>query len=167
MTTIIHFFRRFNLFCFGISGLLLIFVTLITFFDVIGRYFRAPIPGALELTQLALSCIVFLTLAHTQTIKGHIFLDYTIPLPKNLQLILDTFLSLIGLFVMGVLAYKSVFFVIESFNSREWTDYHHIPLYLIKSVVILGGLSFCIELIIEVLENVKQRRRVDSGTVVE
>jgi TRAP-type transport system small permease protein len=159
--------KRFNMYCYGASALLLIFVVLITFFDVIGRYFRAPIPGTFELSQLALSCMIFLTLAHTQAIKGHIFLDYTIPLPRKLQTILDVFLTLISLFVMGVLSWKSVPFVFDSYTSREWTDYHQIPLFFIKIFLFVGGLAFCLQLIIDIVEIFKKPGRTISGNVID
>jgi len=159
--------KRFNMYCYGASALLLIFVVLITFFDVIGRYFRAPIPGTFELSQLALSCMIFLTLAHTQAIKGHIFLDYAIPLPRKVQTILDVFLTLISLFVMGVLTWKSVPFVLDSYTSREWTDYHQIPLFFIKIFLFVGGLAFCLQLIIDIVEIFKKPGRVISGNVID
>lgn len=159
--------KRFNLYCFGSSALLLIFVALITFFDVIGRYFRVPIPGTFELSQLALSCMVFLTLAHTQAVKGHIFLDYAIPLPHKGQIILDVFLSLVSLFVMAVLTWKSIPFIMESYASKEWTDYHQIPVYLIKFFLFMGSLTFCLQLVIDIIEIFKKPGRNTSGNAVD
>lgn len=159
--------KQFNLFCYGTSALLLIFVALITFFDVIGRYFRIPIPGTFELSQLALSCMIFLTLAHTQAIKGHIFLDYTIPLPHKGQKILDVLLSLVSLFVMVVLTWKSIPFIMESYASKEWTDYHQIPVYLIKCFLFIGSLTFCLQLVIDIIEIFKKPGRNTSGNTVD
>lgn len=159
--------KQFNLFCYGASALLLIFVALITFFDVIGRYFRIPIPGTFELSQLALSCMIFLTLAHTQAIKGHIFLDYTIPLPHKGQKILDVLLSLVSLFVMAVLTWKSVPFIIDSYTSKEWTDYHQIPVYFIKIFLFVGSITFCLQLIIDIIEILTQQGRNTSGNAVD
>ena len=167
MKRMVAMFKRFNMYCFGASALLLIFVTLITFFDVIGRYFRVPIPGTFELSQLSLSCMIFLTLTHVQAKKGHIFLDYTIPLPRKGQKILDVILTLISLFVMAVLTWKSVPFIFDSYTSREWTDYHQIPLYFIKIFLFIGGLTFCLQLIIDIVEIFNQPGRTESGNVID
>jgi TRAP-type transport system small permease protein len=159
--------QRFNMYCYGASALLLILITLITFADVVGRYFRVPVPGTLELTQLAISCVVFLTLAHTQAVKGHIFLEYALPLPPKAQTVLDTLLTLISLFVMAILTWKSVPLIIDAYRNNEWSDYHHIPLFLIKVVVFIGGLSFCLQLIIDIVEILKQPGRTASGNAID
>ena len=51
-------------------------IMLLTTFDVAGRYlFHAPILGVFEVTEFMLVCVVFLSLAYTQSLKGHIEVD--------------------------------------------------------------------------------------------
>jgi TRAP-type C4-dicarboxylate transport system permease small subunit len=167
MNRIVPIIKRFNLYCYSASALLLIFVVLITVFDVIGRYFRHPIPGTFELSQFALSCMIFLSIAHTLAIKGHIFLDYAIPLPRKVQSVLDILLALVSLFVMVIFTWKSVPFVLESYMSKEWSDYLHIPLFFIKISLFIGGLGFSLQLIIDIIEKFKQPERMESGFIVD
>lgn len=167
MRRIVDFIKRFDLFCYNASALLLVFVGLITFFDVIGRYLRHPIPGTFELSQIALACMIFLTIAHTQAIKGHIFLDFSLPLPPRVQDILDMFLMLVSLFVMGVFTWQSVRFILSSYESGEWSDYLHLPLFAVKIFLFIGGLTFCLQLIIDIMERFQKSERTTHGDLVD
>ncbi|MBN2568452.1 MAG: TRAP transporter small permease [Deltaproteobacteria bacterium] len=167
MNKIAAIIKRCNFYCYCTSYFLLIFVALITFFDVIGRYFRHPIPGTFELSQFALSCMIFLSIAHTLAIKGHIFLDFAIPLPHKVQSVLDILLSLVSLFVMVIFTWKSVPFILDSYMSKEWSDYLHIPLFFVKISLFIGGLGFSLQLIIDIIEKFKQPERMGSGFIVD
>ena len=144
--------KRLNMVLYGSSAALLIFVVMITFIDVVGRYFRFPLPGTLELSQLILACMIYLTLAHTQAQKGHIALDFSIPLPHKVKTAVDILLTLLSLFVMAVFTWKSVPFISDAFHSNEWSDYHHIPVFIFKISLFVGGLTFCLQLIIDIIQ---------------
>jgi len=158
--------RRFNMYLYGGSAVLLIFVVIITFIDVVGRYFRFPLPGTLELSQLILACMIYLTLAHTQAKKGHIFLDFSIPLPHKVKTVVEILVTLLSLFVMAVLTWKSVPFISDAFTSNEWSDYHHIPIFIFKIFLFIGGLAFCLQLVIDIIEICNKSRGQASGNNV-
>ena len=57
----------------------LTFMMALTVADVLMRYcFRAPIPGASELTELMLVIIVFFAVADTHSVKGHVAVDLVV-----------------------------------------------------------------------------------------
>lgn len=144
--------KKFNSFLCHLGAFPLAFVALITFADVIGRYFKFPIPGTLELGQLLMVSVIYLALGHTQAQKGHIFLDLSIPFPLRIQKIVDTLVIFIGLFVMGVLTWKSIPFIFAAYRNNEWSDYLHIPIFLFKAFLFIGTLTFCFQLIIDLFE---------------
>jgi TRAP-type C4-dicarboxylate transport system permease small subunit len=158
--------KRFNMVLYGVSSVFVIFVALITFVDVVGRYFRFPLPGTLELSQLMLVCMIYLTLAHTQAQKGHIFLDFSIPLPQGVKVVVDILLTLLSLFVMSVFTWKSVPFILDAFRSNEWSDYHHMPIFIFKISLFIGGLTFCLQLIIDIIEICRKPRELAGGNHV-
>jgi len=158
--------KRFNMYLYGSSAALVIFVVIITSIDVVGRYFRMPVPGAFELSHLALSCMIFMTLAHTQAQKGHISLDLSIPLPPKVNSIIDIFLTLFSLFLMALITWKSVPFVLDAYRSNEWSDYHHLPIFLFKIFMFVGGLTFCLQLIIDIIAICNKSRGDTCGNNV-
>jgi TRAP-type C4-dicarboxylate transport system permease small subunit len=158
--------KRFNMILYGGSSAFIIFAAVITFIDVVGRYFRFPLPGTLELSQLILACMIYLTLAHTQAQKGHIFLDVSIPLPHKAKAAVDILLTFLSLFVMAVFTWQSVPFILDAFSSNEWSDYHHIPIFIFKISLFVGGLTFCLQLIVEIIEICRRPRERAGGNHV-
>ncbi|WP_181711274.1 TRAP transporter small permease [Roseovarius sp. TE539] len=91
-----------------VSGVLLLATALLTLADVVGRNFlNAPVPGATELTELALVAITFLLYPRVAWRDTHISVDLLDgimgPRAKWLQRLLA---ALIGVAAFGVLAWR-------------------------------------------------------------
>jgi len=70
-----------------IAAAALFLMMLLTTVDVGGRYlFQAPIMGVYELTEFMMVCVVFFSLAYTQSRKGHVEVDILVGrFPKRVQ----------------------------------------------------------------------------------
>jgi TRAP-type transport system small permease protein len=69
-------FRSFRGFLNMVAMACLIFIASLTTLDVILRYvFRKPIEGAYELTELAMSMAIFLSVAYIQFLRAHVHVD--------------------------------------------------------------------------------------------
>lgn len=77
--------------------------------EVLMRYaFDAPIPGHLELAELAAPIIVFLALSYTQATRGHVGMDLVLDsLPAGGRRYAEMGTLLISIFICSVLAYFS------------------------------------------------------------
>lgn len=54
-------------------------LTVITFIDIMGRYFfNYPLAGVFEVTELTVAIMVFLALGYTHVLKGHVTIDFFI-----------------------------------------------------------------------------------------
>ncbi len=81
----------------------LVLLMLLTFFDVVGRYFfNAPITFTVELTELAMGLVVFLGLGLTTLKGGHITVDVLTRIMPGWLFGLVTVLA--KLFTVGFLA---------------------------------------------------------------
>jgi TRAP-type transport system small permease protein len=104
--------RSIDTLCVGlavISGLILFGIIGLTFFDVILRYiFSAPIFGARDLLEMGMVVVISLAFPFTWRIGGHIVVDL---LPDYgiaaFTVIRDLFVRLIGIFIFGLLAWRS------------------------------------------------------------
>lgn len=152
MVKVFRVIRKCNRFLCQLAAFPLSFTAVITFADVIGRCFRFPIPGALELGQLLMVSVVYLALGHTQAQRGHVFLDISIPLPFAMRKIVDTFVILLGFFIVGILAWKTVPFVFAAYHHNEWSDCLHVPIFFFKAFMFIGSLTFCLQLIVDLFE---------------
>jgi TRAP-type C4-dicarboxylate transport system permease small subunit len=145
--------RRFN-YAIAMAGTALVFITMfITTADVIGRYFRMPLPGAMEISELALGVMVFLGWAYTQAEKGHIAIDILFKrLPRRARNILDVIIPLVGLVLMGLIGWRAIWFGMDSKSSLEQTVDLGIPVWPFKLMILIGAVTLCLELIFDVIE---------------
>ena len=90
-----------------ISAILLFIMMVLTFVDVLGRYFfNAPIFGAAEMIQFLLAGTIFAALPRVSAENSHIAVNLFVPaitriIPKTHNLIINLF-SVVGLLIIGV-----------------------------------------------------------------
>jgi len=121
---------------------LMFFVTL----EVVGRYFfNHPVQGHYEIVVLLMAPVVFLGMAYTEQIGGHITMDLVIsrvprgPLRYGLEiLMLHLSLAVIGLFVFQ--GFKYMLFTYEIGLCTDLMSYKYWPMQLI---VVIGLFFSC------------------------
>lgn len=77
--------------------------------DVIGRYvFNKPIKGALEVDELMMVVAVFLALAYCTMNRAHIIVEILLfRLSKRTQAILNSFSSICGVVIIGIILWQT------------------------------------------------------------
>lgn len=90
------------------AALCLLGIMLLTFVDVLGRYFfGAALPFAVEIIELGMGLVVFLSLAMTTLEKGHISVDLvTTSLPAFAGRILAILAAILGTVFFGLLSWQ-------------------------------------------------------------
>lgn len=116
----------------NVVGSLLLFLTaVLTLFDVIGRnVFSQPVPGATELTELALVGMTFLLYPRLAVRQQHIVIDL---LDKWMGLamrrIQQAFSGLLGAIVFGAIGWRLWVLAERSGVYGDVTAYLRLPLY--------------------------------------
>ena len=92
----------------AICAVLLLAMMALTVCDVLGRYLlNAPVPGAAELTELMLACVIFLGLPAASLDRDHINVDVLVQrLPRGLRGLLDRVVALLSAGVLLVVAWR-------------------------------------------------------------
>jgi len=92
----------------AIASACLVFLMLITFIDVLGRYlFNAPVTYSVELTELAMGLVIILGLCLTTYNKTHISVDLlTTMLPKGVLAVLTRLSAITGVIFIGMMAWN-------------------------------------------------------------
>jgi TRAP-type C4-dicarboxylate transport system permease small subunit len=131
---------------------ILIPLMLLTTIDVIGRsLFLQPIPGGVEISSYMLAIFVLAGLAYTQQVRGNVQVEFFISrLPLRPRSALNALTGLLSLFVVGLITWQGA---IETLHDTKVSDMLRIPRWPFKSLVPLAGSLLCLELAIEVLEN--------------
>ena len=156
---------RVNLSLYWIAGSVLFIPIVVTVIDVIGRYLRHPLPGALEINEYALIMIFVLAWAHTQTQKGHISVDLLYRyFSSRVQGILDVVSSLVGLVVAGFISWAAILYAINALGVRGGSSATlHIPGYPFKFLIFIGALALFCQFILDIRNSFRQTRGQNNG----
>jgi TRAP-type C4-dicarboxylate transport system permease small subunit len=129
-----------------------------TVLDVVLRYvFNQPFSGSLELTEFAMSAIVFLGIAYCGWVGGHVAVDILErPLENPRMRFVNVLLPLIGAVLFAAIAYLSAVEALTSMhrvsNMMRWP---HWPFQL---TVAFGSAMYAIVLLIQTVQAARPKR---------
>ncbi len=141
------------------TALLTLGIMIAVMVGVILRYiFQRPVAGIDEIVSYMFSACVFLGLAYTLRVEGHINVDLLLTQRSwKAQSWLKIFGCIIGLLVSGAMIYFGYLQVIDSYKTglRSWSPLKT-PLYLAQIGIPLGFLLLFLELILKILQSKRQ-----------
>jgi len=125
------------------GGLMLLAAMLLTVLDVVLRHaLNAPVPGAFELTELAMVGIVFLGLGQAQHRHEHVTIDLAYErLPSAGRRALDLFSLAAGVLLALQVTWQLIAYLERVRASGEVTGVLGLPVYPAVGVAALG---FCL-----------------------
>jgi TRAP-type transport system small permease protein len=128
---------------------------------VLGRqFFARPVPGTVELTQMAMLVMVYLGLAYAEHEGDHISIDivYT-HLPRTVQLVLSVITGLFGVLVMAVVAWRLYDFTGVLERGGYTTAILKIPQSPVALVGVVGMVFFIFALLTSVVKAARAMRK--------
>lgn len=144
-----------------LAGIVVFILMLLTTADVTGRYvFLHPLKGTLEISEIALVFMVWLSVAGTQRVGGHIGMEAIVELFKRRKsrayYWLESFNVLPALLVFALTAY--VFFK-DTFVSYVMFEATYGPMFIkywpFKLGIAIGCLALCVRFGIQLAENIR------------
>jgi len=144
-----------------VTGLLIFGIMAAVMASVILRYiFNNPVAGIDEIVAYVFSVCVFLGLAYTLRIEGHINVDLLLTHRSlKTQVKLRIIGYIIGLLVSGAMVYLGYLQVIDTYKTglRSWSPLKT-PVYLAQIGIPLGFFLLFLELIVKILQS---KRKMD------
>lgn len=114
----------------GLAAASLVLMMLLTFFDVVLRFFRHPIPGTYEMVGFAGAILVSFSLAHTSLERGQIAVDFLVSkFSRRIRIIIDRINSLICAVLFSLISWQSVFYALNIKNAGEVSMTLQMPIY--------------------------------------
>lgn len=142
-----------------IAATLLIIMALLTCVDVVGRMFRHPIFGSIELMSFMGALAVAMVLAHAHTTKSHIGVEiFVMKLPRRARLVIDFITNLISLILFSLVTWKMAEYSLKVRESGEVSMNLELPEYMIISVVAFGFVIFVLNIIKGLLDTLGELR---------
>jgi TRAP-type C4-dicarboxylate transport system permease small subunit len=154
---LVNLFDRFLRLLAYISGGIIIVLMLFTVVDVLLRNaFNAPLKSVYEFTEFAMAPIVFLGIAYTGWVKGHIAVDMFVKwIDQPRWRWITALLSFLGAALFAVIAYRATLETIATIdqvsNRLAW------PHYPFRFTVALGCALYAIVMALQGIEVLRGR----------
>jgi len=134
---------------------MLVLMVLLLVYNVIARYvFRAPLGAADELEELLLVVLVFMALAYTGIIKGHVRVDIVVRrFPLWVQHVIDTCTGLTSLMVWVFIVWRSYEYAMEAQHLGRFTPFFMIEIWPFVLVLVFGSTLFLFVLVTEIFRS--------------
>ena len=141
---------RINTVVVAACGVLLFLFMFMEVGDVAGRYlFLFPVPGTREIGEIVLAFVVFMgwaaVLANNQHIRVLILVDR---LPLRAQAWLELLALLVGLVMIGSIAFYSFDLAVKSYVTKEIGFTYGIPRWPGKMALFIGSTLFALQFLI-------------------
>jgi len=129
-----------------VAQLLLFFMMLLITFDVLGRYlFHHPIKGSVDLTELALTVIIFFSIAYTHWKREHISIDFLMErFPLRVQWIADSVINLLITVLMVLMSWSMFENAQRLLRSNTVSADVGLPVYIFAFLATVGTIVFAL-----------------------
>ncbi|MDD4230756.1 MAG: TRAP transporter small permease [Dehalococcoidales bacterium] len=141
-----------------VAGAGLVIMLALTVADVIAiKIFSSPIPGAIELVSFLGVVVVAFALGYTQQLKGHIQVEFFVTrLPEKIRDIFGVLVSLIGITLFALLAWRSFEYARVLQLAGEVSMTQRIPFYPFVYAIGVCCIPVCLQLLIELINYLKR-----------
>ena len=141
-----------------LGAIILAVMTLMTFFDVVGRYaFNRPIVGAVETTELFMGIIVYLGMAMTTQTRGHISVDLlTSNVGLRTRLLLAVFADLVSAAFVFFLSWQLWQIARRTLDNNLITQIWEVPVYPAAYIMAAASSVMVLILICQLLTTIGQ-----------
>jgi TRAP-type C4-dicarboxylate transport system permease small subunit len=137
-----------------LAGVVLITMTVITFFDVVLRYFGKPIAGAYELVAFMGVAVIALALPRASLMKAHVYVDLLVDkLPRRGHRALRI---LTRVLVFCMFLFAAWYFVIMARNfvvTNSVTITLKVPFYPVVYALAASAIVQCLVSICEIMDD--------------
>jgi len=137
----------------GLVGMLSLVVA-----DIIGnKLFNNPIPGGIEIVAFLGVVVTAFAIAYTQVLRGNIQVEFVVMrLPQRVQPFIAAFVSLLGLMLFVLLAWRSVDYGLSLQTTGTVSMTQRIPFYPFVHSIAFCCIPVCLVLLVEFLRAVKK-----------
>ena len=136
---------------------------LLTVVDVIGRFFKHPIFGSVELVGFLATIVVAAALPYTYKVEGHVGVEILVRLlSKKAQIIIDIFTGILSLFLFYLVTWQMFLYAKDIQETGEVSMNLEFPIYYIVYLLAFGLLVFSVTIIETIFKNIKQLRELKT-----
>lgn len=139
-----------------VAGVGLVVMISLIVADIIGvKFFNWPVPGAIEMVGFLGVVVTAFAIAYTQILRGHIQVEFFVmQLPKRAQASITAFVTLLGMALFALLAWRSYDFAQVLQTTGEVSMTQRISFYPFVHAIAFCCIPVCLVLLVEFLKSV-------------
>ncbi|WP_320043983.1 TRAP transporter small permease [uncultured Desulfobacter sp.] len=146
------------------GALALTLMMLITVADVVGRFFKHPIFGSVEIVGFLAVAVAAGALPHTYKVGGHVGVEIlTRLLPRKIRLLLDLFTRTLTLILFAVVAWQMFVYAKDMQQAGEVSMNLEFPLHYIVLSLAVCLAFFSGTILQQIVDTVNQLRKGTAG----
>ena len=140
-------------FLYAVSGVMLIWMMLLTVADVILRYLGRPITGTYELVAFSGAVVIGFGLPYTSWVRGHVYMEFLIvKISKRSRKIVNIFTRLISIGIFAVAGYNLFIVGMDLYNTGEVSPTLNFPFYPVAYGLSVCCFMLCIMLLCDIVK---------------
>ena len=142
----------------GLVGLLTMMV--VTCVDVVGsKIFRWPLPGSIDIVQLAQIVAIAFAASMVLILGRHIRVEFFVRLlPRRLAAVINSVILFLGLGLFMLILWRMSVFGYLKQGSGDYSATIHVPYYLFVYGIALACIPVCVVFILELLKSLKKKK---------
>jgi len=142
-----------------LGAVCLVGMTLLTFIDVVGRYFGHPVFGSVEMVGFMATLAVAMALPYTHHVQGHIGVEILVRLlPERARVLIDVVTGLLGLMLFAIVTWQMTLYASDMRASGEVSISLELPEYVVIYAVAFCLLIFTGIIAKNIVNNIKRLR---------
>ena len=143
-----------------LAAICLVGMTLLTCVDVVGRFFRHPVFGSVELVGFMATLTVAMALPYTHQLKGHIGVEILMRLlPEKVQYTIDICTGILSLGLVALITWRMSLYAGTIRRSGEVSMNLELPIHYVIYAVSFCFLVFALVVIQDVVNDIKRLKK--------
>jgi TRAP-type C4-dicarboxylate transport system permease small subunit len=163
MRVISRVLNKFSDFLKLIGAVALTAMMMLTVVDVIGRFFKTPVFGSVELVGFLATIIVAAALPYTYKVDGHVGVEILVRLlPEKIQTWMDIFTRTLTLILFGLITWQMFLYAEDIYKTGEVSMNLEFPIYYIVYLLAFALLVFTVTIVETIFQDITKLRKLSE-----
>jgi len=142
-----------------IGGVAITAMMALTVFDVVGRFFKYPIFGSIEIIGFLAAITVAAALPYTHKMEGHVGVELLVRLlPRKIQIGIKIITQTLTLFLFSLISWQMFLYAKELDKTGEVSMNLQFPIHYLVYLIACGLVVFSVTIIETIIENLMKLR---------
>jgi TRAP-type C4-dicarboxylate transport system permease small subunit len=146
-----------------IGAVALTAMMMLTVVDVIGRFFKSPIFGSVELVGFLATVVVAAALPYTYKMDGHVGVEILVRLlPDKTQIWIDLFTRILSLVLFTLITWQMFLYAEDIQHTGEVSMNLQFPIYYIVYLLSFALLIFTVTIVEMIFQDILKLRKLSE-----